>query len=133
MSQAPATPTPVIADLTAPALALYRMLEALDRDQDRAERRIGLGARFARAAAAETGRHHRMIQELKADQQAFREQAREDLAPAAQAGEVEATPDDGVTTAIKSLEARMARLQSDWTRTQERIAEMLRRSETLLR
>lgn len=121
--------SPVIQDLSAPALALYRKLQALDRLQARDERRVDHGLRLLHTAQARARRQHQMLQQLKSDPHALADAATPAYAetPATQ------NPDDGVTSAIRSLEAKMAKLQSDWTRTQARIADMLRRSETLLR
>ena len=121
------------AELSAPALALYRRLEALNRINARAERRIGLGTQLFTAAETLATRCYHMIQQLKSEQDSLATQVHDGHAPFADAaGGAGPLGDDGVTLAIRSIEAKMARLQSDWTRTQARIAEMMQRSETLL-
>lgn len=149
MSQAPPLPPPVV--LLAPPSAeapaappgeavrsVRQKLDALVRAQVRAEYRVALGARLFGAAEAQLAEHRRMIAQLKAAQDAFGRQVEHDMNRSAHARPLQdyaatARADDGIAQALQSLEARMERLQGDWLKTQERIGEMMQRSEGLLR
>jgi chromosome segregation ATPase len=110
-----------------------QQVQALSRIQAQAEQRVQLGVQLFKAAEAQTARHREMLDGVKTEQAAFRAEVEEDITRSFHAydawiGQVDAD----LTSSIKALEDKMARLQKEWQGTQSRIEGMVARSERLL-
>jgi hypothetical protein len=108
-------------------------MEAARCAQTQAEQRVQLGLKLFKAAEAHTVNYQNMVEQVRLKQQQLREKLEHDVARSLHTydqwiGEI----DDGVTEVLKALEHRIDKLQSDWCGTQQRIEQMMTRSESLL-
>ncbi len=124
-----------VALLGSPAgqLTPAQQVAALNRIQSQAEQRVQLGVQLFKAAEAQTARHRELLDGVKSEQATFRAEMEEDVTRSLHAydawiGQI----DTDLTSSIKELEDKMARLQKEWQGTQSRIEGMVARSERLL-
>ncbi len=114
-------------------LSPKQQLEALRRTEEAAEERVKMGVQLFKAAEQHTVRQQAMVDQIKADQEHLREEIRADVARSMQAyDQWVGKMDEDFTGALKGLEKRIDDLQAQWTKSQERIDNMMRRSESLL-
>ena len=114
-------------------LSAQQQLEALRRVQGQAEQRVQLGMQLFKAAEAHTEQKQNLADELREEQKHLREKVQEEVASSLRSydqwvGRI----DDGFTKAMNDLDQRLERLRSEWTDTQGRIEQMMKRSEALL-
>ena len=114
-------------------LSSKERLEALRRVQKEAEQRVTLGMQLYRAAEQHTVHHEALVADVKADQARLKVQLQDDIARSLQAcdqwvGKI----DEDFTSALKGLEQRIDNLQNQWSQSQQRINNMMRRSEAFL-
>lgn len=114
-------------------LSPQQQLEALQRIQSQAEQRVKLGVQLFKAAEAQTAQHRQLIDEVRTEQKKFREQVEEDITRSLHAydqwvGEIDASLADSVS----NLEARIEKLEHQWTDQQQRVEGMVLRAERLL-
>lgn len=108
-------------------------INALNRMQDQAEKRVKLGQQLFIAAEAQAQQYKKLVDEFRDENARLREELHQDLGKTIHTydkwvGQV----DSRFSQSLGDLEDRMSRLQADWERAQQRIEEMLSRSERLL-
>ncbi len=114
-------------------LDAQQQLEALRRAQAQAEQRVKLGVQLFKAAEARTAQHRDDVEQLRKQQDQLREQLQQDIARSFQSyDQWIAKVDDTLTNSLKSIEDRIEQLQSRWKDTEQRIATMIDRSQSLL-
>jgi hypothetical protein len=107
--------------------------EALRRVQSQAEQRVKLGMQLFKAAEAHVGQQRDLVQQIKADQQRLHGEIQADVARTLQqydqwVGRI----DENFTKAIRGLEERMQRIESEHGEARGRLESMVRRAEALL-
>lgn len=110
-----------------------RQFEALKRVEDEANKRVQLGMQLYRAAESHTAHQQSLLDGFKEDQQRLKDELEQDVTRSLHAydqwvGKI----DEDFTNALKSLESRIDTLQDQWSASQQRIDDMMRRSEALL-
>lgn len=108
-------------------------VNALNRMQDQAEKRVKLGQQLFIAAEAQAQQYKKLVDEFRDENARLREELHQDLGKSIHTydkwvGQM----DSRFNQSLGDLEDRMSRLQADWERAQHRIEEMLNRSERLL-
>lgn len=128
---------PLSPELPRTPLSAEQQLKALRLVQDQAEQRVNLGMKLFKAAQTHATHQHELIQELKAHQEQMRQEMQHDIAASLQTyDQWMATFDENFTRKLHQLEEKIDQkidaLNEKWETTQQRIVEMVRRSETLL-
>lgn len=108
-------------------------LNALNRMNDQAEKRVKLGQQLFLAAEAQASEYKKLVDEFRGENNRLREELHTDLGKTIHSydrwvGQM----DSRFNQSLIDIEDRMSRLQQDWERAQDRIEAMLRRSEKLL-
>ena len=120
---------PALPGLPRVNLTPEQRLDALHRVQAQAEQRVKLGVTLFKAAEAHTSQYRKVLDELKAEQQEFRREIQNDAARTLHGyGQWMGDMEKDVANSLKSLEDRMGKLQSEWSQTQVRIEQMMKRS-----
>ena len=114
-------------------LSARQQLEAVRCVQNQAEQRVQLGLKLFKAAEAHTIKYQNLVEQVRYEQQQLREKLEQDVARSLHTydqwiGEV----DEGVPEALKALGVRIDKLQNEWSGTQQRIEQIMSRSESLL-
>ena len=115
------------------SLTPQQQLEALRRVQNQAELRVKLGTQLFKAAEARVSQHQVLLDTVRAEQEQFRAKFSEDIVKSLQTydrwvGQIEETLTDG----LHELEAKIDKLQAQWTDKHEHAAALVVRSEALL-
>lgn len=110
-----------------------RQFEAIKRVEEEANKRVQLGMQLYRAAEAHTAHQQSLLDGFKQEQQQLKEDLEEDVTRSLHAydqwvGKI----DEDFTSALKGLQGRIDSLQEQWSQSQQRIDDMMRRSEALL-
>jgi len=122
-----------LTSLSRQPLTPQQQIEALKRVQGQAEQRVKLGMQLFKAAEARLSSHTDVLQQIKTLQDRLREQVNDDVAKSLHAydqwiGQI----DESFTNAIRQLEEKVDAVQSNITKSEGRIEEMLMRAEAML-
>lgn len=129
MSQTANRSNEVLPGLPRKPLTPQQQLDAISRVQSQAEARVELGLKLFKAAENHTRSQHRMLEQIKAEQQQLREQVNEDVAKSLHAyDQWVGQMDENFTRSLQNLESKIERLQENWMTTQKRIEAMIERS-----
>lgn len=114
-------------------LTPQQQAEALKRTQAQAEQRVKLGVELFKAAEKRLTTQSDVLRQVRDEQKHLRETVQEDVAKSLQSydqwiGRI----DEGFTTALRTLEDKVDAMSREWSASQQRIEEMVRRSEELL-
>jgi hypothetical protein len=110
-----------------------QQMEALRKVQSQAEQRVKLGVQLFKAAEARVTLQRDLLTEAKSAQEQLREQINQDVAKTLQQydqwiGRI----DENFTKAMLKLQERMDALETEQSKAQDKITQMLRRAEALL-
>jgi hypothetical protein len=128
------TPAPrAITALPKGPLTPQQQLEAAQRVHAQAEHRVQLGLQLFKAAEARVVGQQAQLDQIKAEQDALRQRVETDVASSLHAyDQWVGQMDENFTRAIRGLEDRVDQLQQQWSATQTRLEEMMKRSQVML-
>lgn len=116
--------------------------EAMTPDQHReavrlaeatAEKRISLGVKLLSAAEAETTQQHRRVDEIRQEQRRWQEGMQRDVASSFKSyDQWVGSFDTRIREDLENLGQRVEHLRSQWHATEQRIEQMVKRSEAML-
>jgi len=116
--------------------------EAMTPDQHReavrlaeaaAEQRISLGVKLLSAAEAETTQQHRRVDEIRQEQRRWQEGMQRDVASSFKSyDQWVGRFDTRIREDLENLGQRVEHLRSQWHATEQRIEQMVKRSEAML-
>lgn len=126
------SPSPLPA-LPRQPLTPEQQAEALKRTQAQAEQRVKLGVELFKAAEKRLTTQSDLLRQVRDEQKHLREVVQQDVAKSLQSydqwiGRI----DEGFTTALRTLENKVDAMAREWSESQQRMDEMIRRSEQLL-
>lgn len=129
----PGKPSPPLPALPRQPLTPEQQAEALKRTQAQAEQRVKLGVELFKAAEKRLTTQSDVLRQVRDEQKHLREAVQQDVAKSLQSydqwiGRI----DEGFTTALRTLENKVDAMAREWSESQQRMDEMIRRSEELL-
>lgn len=116
-----------------PPVSVNEQLDALRQVQTQAEERVQLGMQLFKAAENRLSTQKQVLDKFKQDNDAMREEVREDVARSLQQydqwlGQM----DDRLTQSMQDLESRLDTIQTEWAETKNTIQKMVSRVESLV-
>ncbi|MCC7146616.1 MAG: hypothetical protein IT443_09235 [Phycisphaeraceae bacterium] len=134
--QTSGSPLPAAApanDRNRPSPTPEQQMAAIRQVQAQAEQRLKLGVQFFKAAEAHVSGHQDQLNEVRAAQQALREELQKDVTTSLRQYDSQLEKrDHELTERISVLEARLAKLEARWTHVNENVTTMAQRAEALL-
>ncbi len=108
-------------------------LDALRRAQGKADQRVKLGLQLFKAAQAHTSQRRDLLDKIKAEQAALKDQLQADMAEKLQRYEHRLENFDGkLAESLDAIEQRIKQLEHDWKAAEQRIESTLRRAQAVL-
>ncbi len=122
-----------MATLPKGAMTPQQQLEAVRKVQSQAEQRVQLGLQLFKAAESRVAGQQAQIDQIRAEQDALRERVETDVGRTLHAyDQWVGQMDENFTKAIRGLERRVDELHDQWTATQSRLDDMMKRAQATL-